>query len=135
MREERLLGRSESAIAVVVDVVLIDAIEQILISLVKIATACRLRVDQAGPLPIGDQLRVDEVVGNHPLDLVLVQVVETEDAIANEHSLELDGLWLLVEDAQSKIRNVLASVGLACKIEGVVDVLWEFAPEEIFESV
>lgn len=130
-----MLGRSESAIAVVVDVVLIDAIEQILISLVKIAAACRLRVDQAGPLPIGDQLRVDEVVGNHPLDLVLVQVVETEDAIANEHSLELDGLWLLVEDAQSKIRNVLASVGLACKIEGVVDVLWEFAPEEIFESV
>jgi hypothetical protein len=64
-----------------------------------------------------------------------MQIVEAENAITNKHSLELNCLRFLIENTQSKIRYVFTSVRLTCKIEGIVDVLWEFASEKIFKGV
>jgi len=131
------LRRCFSTIAISIHIILINSINQIFKTFMEKLAASRIRVSFTRALPIRNELRINKIMRYHKLNPIMCKILPTQYPIANQYAFYVDWIWVIfviAENLNCKIRNVLSSVGFSSNIKGVVSVFGKFILKKIFEG-
>jgi hypothetical protein len=82
------LSRSLSTITLPIDIILINSVNQIFVSLIEILAASGIWILLTGTFPIGHELRVNEIMSHHPLHCINMKVLKIEHGVTNYNAFE-----------------------------------------------
>ncbi len=107
----------------------VDFFNIVCVSCIEVLASGRFWVSQAGSIVVADKFGVDEIVVNHILYAVFVQlsIFKTDDSISDHKPEQVnlgDSIFpVICINSDRQIRNVLARIGLSGNPEGVLGIL------------
>jgi hypothetical protein len=138
--EVRSLLRSVEGVVVVtiaVYIIGVNLVDVLFEFYCEVTTARRFFVKLTSSVPILPDFGIDEGTIDHVLYLIVRKSKEIHNSVANHHPFQIDRrlrVKVVLIDQHSEVRNVLASIGLACQPKRVA-LIFRVELEEVKQSI